>query len=853
MLVLKNVNKIYKSKKGTNTQALYNINLEIEDKGLIFVVGKSGSGKSTFLNIVGGLDKYNSGEIIVDNKSFNKFKNKDYDYYRNSYVGFVFQEFNLIEEYNVYQNIELALTLQNKKVNKDSIEHILKDVGLDGIGKRKVNELSGGQKQRVSIARALIKNPNIILADEPTGSLDKNTSSQIFDLLKEISKEELVIIVSHDIEFANKYADRIIEFSDGKIVNDTGVIKENVLQKNYKSVKSKMPFIPCFRLASKNLFKKKIRLIFTILLITCALVFFGMSKLLSTYNIPYSHAQTMIDENEQMVSINKNYKQDDNSYQATSKIYEAFSDEDIQMIENKISENTIKVNSIFEDGKEINFDIPTKIDTQTPAYYTSILSNIQFVELNNAKEGKLELLGRFPEQYDEIVISKYLADYIMYNGIYLYSENNNKDNKLPELYKPTSYDQLLNDRKYIKLGSTKVTIVGIVNEDLSKYNHLKEISYNTVSKVEENLLNDFVNRFGKEINKIYVKSGFINNISLLPNLSVDNEDFLFSYVVNNETRPINSGVYKLNKQIKIYNNSKIYNIEKLNDNEIIINKEFLNYISDDDFEKKLTKYLSDNIDSGLSDNELTDKFIIDYLNTNNIINSNVTLSITDYYKKVNSEIETKIPNLKIVGYTNSENIYIADNILNNYMHPKYEINKLYFFEDNFSKLEDIFTKIPVNYNEFTTETAFSDNIITVVEILDTIANIAFYASIVFFVFSMVLFVNFIIVAISYSKKQIGILRALGARKLDIFKIFFIEALIIGLISLMLSLIICYFGTIIGNNLFTNKMLFSIRPIIFTPDIIYTLGIYVLCVVIISTILPIGKISNMKPIDAILDK
>ena len=150
---------------------------------MVFILGKSGSGKSTLLNILGGLDNCDSGEIYVDSKKISNFKENDYDYYRNTYVGFIFQEFNLIEEYNVYDNISLGLKLQKEKVKKEQLDQILEQVGLTGLGLRKINELSGGQKQRVAIARALIKNPNMILADEPTGSLDSETGKQIFDLL----------------------------------------------------------------------------------------------------------------------------------------------------------------------------------------------------------------------------------------------------------------------------------------------------------------------------------------------------------------------------------------------------------------------------------------------------------------------------------------------------------------------------------------------------------------------------------------------------------------------------------------------------------------------------------------------
>ena len=276
MIEFKNVSKTYKTKKGVETKALNNINLKIGNVGLVFIVGKSGSGKSTMLNILGGLDNITSGELLINNQNISKFKNKEYDSYRNAYIGFIFQEFNILEEYSVYENIELALRLQNQKPQKDEVENLLNRLGLKDLEQRKPNELSGGQKQRVAIARALIKNPQIILADEPTGNLDQTNGKQIFDLLKEISKEKLVIVVSHDIESANKYADRIIELKDGNIIKDTNPeIEEKEEKLNLK--KSKLPFSYSIKLALKSLTIKPLKLLMTCILTAMALIFMGFT------------------------------------------------------------------------------------------------------------------------------------------------------------------------------------------------------------------------------------------------------------------------------------------------------------------------------------------------------------------------------------------------------------------------------------------------------------------------------------------------------------------------------------------------------------------------------------------------
>lgn len=232
MLETRNLCKIYKPKKGVPVKALDDISLKFPEKGMVFLLGKSGSGKSTMLNLLGGLDKYDSGEIIIKGVSSKNFKQQYFDSYRNTYVGFIFQEYNILEEFSVGANIALAIELQGRKATDEEINNILKEVDLEGYGNRKPNELSGGQKQRVAIARALIKNPEIIMADEPTGALDSNTGKQVFDTLKKLSKDKLVIIVSHDREFSEQYADRIIELADGKVISDVEVLAGADLDNN---------------------------------------------------------------------------------------------------------------------------------------------------------------------------------------------------------------------------------------------------------------------------------------------------------------------------------------------------------------------------------------------------------------------------------------------------------------------------------------------------------------------------------------------------------------------------------------------------------------------------------------------
>ncbi len=217
MIEVKELTKIYKSRKSGNCTALDHISFTLPDKGFVFVIGKSGSGKTTLLSLLGGLDTITSGEIIENGRHIDKFGLKEQVYYRNSTIGFIFQDFHLIDELTISENIALALELRGE-TDKDKIKKALEDTDLAEYENRYPKELSGGQKQRVAIARALVKRPSIILADEPTGNLDSKTTAQILDLLKELSKEKLVVIVSHNLSDAEHYADEIIELSDGKIL-----------------------------------------------------------------------------------------------------------------------------------------------------------------------------------------------------------------------------------------------------------------------------------------------------------------------------------------------------------------------------------------------------------------------------------------------------------------------------------------------------------------------------------------------------------------------------------------------------------------------------------------------------------
>ena len=341
MLELKNVKKTYKTKYG-EVVALNGVSLTFPSKGMVFIVGKSGCGKTTLLNVIGGLDGIDSGEMLLPERAFSSFSASDYDDYRNTFIGFIFQEYNLLPEFTVRKNIEMAMEIQGEKGIEENLDSLMREMEISELKDRKISELSGGQRQRVAIARALIKSPRIILADEPTGALDSGTGEQVLQILKKLSKDKLIIVVSHDNDFAERYADRIIRLVDGNVAEDitfvdseaqsnvcdnenellikSGVeLSENDLKsiatavKNSKKIqlveklsfrrkqptdqekiekstektkfkKSKMKFKSSLALGLKALSVKPIRLIFTVLLSVIAFAVFGLFDAVANFS-----------------------------------------------------------------------------------------------------------------------------------------------------------------------------------------------------------------------------------------------------------------------------------------------------------------------------------------------------------------------------------------------------------------------------------------------------------------------------------------------------------------------------------------------------------------------------------------
>lgn len=337
MLELKNVSKTYGG-NGVQTRALRGVSIRFPARGMVFVVGKSGCGKSTLLHVLGGLDRADEGELVVDGASSKRFRPADYDRYRNEKVGFVFQEYNLFENFTVRANVQLALDLQNKRAAGGGIDDILAEVDLREKAEQKASTLSGGEKQRVAIARALVKDPQIVLADEPTGALDAASGDQVMALLKKLSRDRLVVVVSHDEERAARYADRIIRMRDGAVIEDVTLsapqggaedAAQIAAQEAAERAAAKaagaaapprrgahLPARHALRLGLRSVKARPVRLAFTIFLSFVAFLCFAMLSTSLFYDEQRTAAQTISAAERTYLQTSKAYVREQMCYRA---------------------------------------------------------------------------------------------------------------------------------------------------------------------------------------------------------------------------------------------------------------------------------------------------------------------------------------------------------------------------------------------------------------------------------------------------------------------------------------------------------------------------------------------------------
>ncbi|MBR3897856.1 MAG: ATP-binding cassette domain-containing protein [Bacilli bacterium] len=498
MLELKNIKKSYHM--GENSQAvLKGIDIKFRNSEFTSILGSSGSGKTTLLNIIGGLDKYDSGDLIIEGISTKKYDDRDWDSYRNYRVGFIFQSYNLIMHQSVLQNVEIALTLSGvskDKRRKKAIDALTK-VGLKNHIDKKPNQLSGGQMQRVAIARALVNDPEIILADEPTGALDSKTSIQIMDLLKEISEDKLVIMVTHNPEIAKNYSSRIIELKDGKIINDSNPFEGTEEEKDKRKInKTSMSLMSALSLSFNNLLTKKGRTFLTAFAGSIGII--GIALILALSNGVNNYAKKIERDAlsdypltverksfDLLGSISVAFKESNTKKENCEKGKICSEDDVIKSYNMSSDKGMIKRNNLVEFGKYVKNDefkkltseIVYKYDMDLPVYtkdYQKVNpndlaigdNNIIFKELS-IREGIYEVLaGSLPKKYNEVVLvvgeNRKVKDSLLYSlGIKdkAQLEQDIQRAKTDESYivadQSYSYDDILNRTYKVILNTDK--------------------------------------------------------------------------------------------------------------------------------------------------------------------------------------------------------------------------------------------------------------------------------------------------------------------------------------------------------------------------------------------------------------
>ncbi len=900
MIELKNVCKEYKAKNRVVTKALNNINIKLPSSGLVFVLGKSGSGKSTLLNLIGCMDKVTSGNILINDKDISKLSESKLNDYRNSCFGFIFQEHNLIEKFSVYDNLKLPCTLKKLKYKKDDYDKVLNSVSLDNLGYRRVNELSGGQKTRVSIARALIKNPNVILADEPTGNLDSTNSIQIFEILKNISKDRLVIVVTHDTEYAYKYGDRVIEIEDGNITKDNIVNQINEDNKEIKIVKSRLSFVDAIKFSSINLRRKTIRLIVISIIISATLTLFGYSYLMSDIDIINTHVKTMIDNNETEMTLVKKI-----SGKNLSDINPALSisDEDIKYIRNNITNNIeltyrlVLDNEFMKLEKNMDFENPN-LELSYNAYYNHTYTESTFIEKSKESLENLKLIGSAPTGNNDIAIYKVLADYLLINGTIIL-DSDSKGNLIQKTWYPKDYNDLVNSHKKILLtngnfrNSKKyyVLITGIIDEDLSKFEVLKTIDRTKAKHEQKTLLDEFSNKYMPLLNLRIVSDSFYKDTIMDKNYILDNNLYDLTYTYNNEKYYTSFSSSLISSvEMNIYDGKKTRKISDIKEDEIVLDMSLISKMNGGDkfyseqleiYTKKIDKEYEDKVKQRekkleeeqkkldddpeyivkeipeivkLDENKILDDFNKKFIDDFGIIGKIINVSINDLYKENNS----KAYDLKVIGYVygnnenNSDKSLVNEKLISEYMRGNRETYKININEIDENKIKDLLVKYSDDKN-FNISTLYSSTIKSLKTSVNKLNGLFKKISYGLIAFSIVLLTLYILMSINNSKKEIGILRSLGTKISGIYKIFYIEGLIIGVISVVLSSVFIYFGTGFINNYISKDLFYSVKPIVFNPNVILYISVIIFIAVSISSLIPLMKISKSKVIDIIYSK
>ena len=576
MLQLKNITKTYIS-GDEKVEALKGIDLKFRESEFVSILGQSGCGKTTLLNIIGGLDRYTTGDLVINGKSTKKFKDRDWDAYRNYKVGFIFQNYNLIGHQTILSNVELALTIGgiSKKERKQRAIKALEQVGLKDKIHKKPNQLSGGQMQRVAIARALVNDPDIILADEPTGALDTKTSVQIMDILKEISKEKLIIMVTHNPELAEKYSSRIIRILDGLITEDSNPISDNEIEEEKvdtnKIGRTSMKFWTAFRLSLNNLLTKKGRTILVAFAGSIGIIGIALAQSVSNGFQNYvdyiqedtltSYPLTIMQESADATSMllamtsgehKKNESNEVKEEQYISSMLSNITTNDLQSFNNYLKTNYNEVKDDISSisyaysvepmiyTKGVNSQLPVKLNPSelfSSMFSGSIMGTSTSVysqmidDQESLKDSYDVLAGRWPEKYDEMIIvlsePNTISDYLIYSlGLRDYKELEDIVKKVMNGEKANVNNEPLT-LTYEDLMKTELKL--ILGTEIYKYNENYDI-YEDMTENEEYMQNLYNNAMNLKIVGVVSSKEGVSSMALSPGVAYTSK--LIDYIID---------------------------------------------------------------------------------------------------------------------------------------------------------------------------------------------------------------------------------------------------------------------------------------------------------------------------------
>lgn len=885
MLNIKGLYKTYKPKKGREVEALKDINLSLGSKGLIFLLGKSGSGKSTLMNIIGGLDVADQGEILFGDKDLTELSTHEFDAYRNSTVGFIFQEFNLIETFSVYKNVSLSLELQGKTPDRQEIKELLESLDLKDEIDRMPYELSGGQKQRISIARALIKQPKIILADEPTGSLDSDTGKQIFEVLKNLSKDKLVIVVSHDREYAEKYGDRIIELSDGKIIRDTD---ENHLinhQVTFELTPSKMPIKNAFLLGFAAFIRKPVRMVFTLLLLTFAFLLFGVLDSTANYNLNETVIKDLYKRDQTTVVIQRTTFDELDSYDR----FAAFGPTHLSALKRDYPD--IYMKEVLPDRIELDtlFNPTYGYD-----YFTQFISGIAEIDQQFLDETGFSLVGRLPSDYYEIVIPYHLYE--------AYEEWGYNDNGKVVINQPSDLigKQIHHFQAY--------TIVGVLDTDFNQEKYRLILDETTPDEIERTLYRELnMISDGSLHTYMYVMPGYIQDqLNQIPpdklnysHLSVNIYDGVQGdqWDMNNSDAQIINGrsVVKISSYPDRTTFIDGFSASELTGNQVIIPIRLFQsaYFGEieNNFEALVEAKVIDIIDDFAETHydekatELSGNYeLSSWQEFSSYIKLYRSIPFFDAYRygdfESQAEFEVAQPlfdefgdyfslslqndmssmdysgaciDVEVVGFYFGVDVLVSEDFFDEIIvaSSKYPFKQVIIGLSG-NQQDDLSFLNALNQREdrFEVNNEISHMMLYMDDPFMFFQRILIWFALGLAFFSGLLFYNFMSVSIHHKKKEIGILRALGARRKDVFMVFFSEALIIALIVFALSFITSYTLVTIGNNVIVDKFGLGVDLLWMKERQFFTILLMNLGVALLSSYLPIYKFAKEKPIDTI---